>query len=76
MVERPRKDAGGAVFEAAKVADLGGGPAVAGFVYSVRIKGADRRRAQRRRTRLRSGKILDLANVFMIEWHASADIAG
>jgi hypothetical protein len=67
MIGRPRKDAGGPAFEAAKVADLGNGRAIADFVYSVRTKGADRRRARRRRTRLRSGKILDLANAFMIE---------
>ncbi len=69
MIHRPNKDADGPVFEAAKVADLGRGRAAADFAYSVRIiaKDADRRSAQRRRTRLRSGKILDLGNGFMIE---------
>ena len=67
MIERPTRDAGGPVFEAAKVDDLVSGRAIAGFVYSVRLKHADRRRVQRRRTRLRSGKILDLANGFVIE---------
>ena len=69
MIHRVHKDAGGPVFEAAKVADLGGGRIAADFAYSVRLvaKDADRRSARRRRTRLRSGKILDLGNAFMIE---------
>ncbi len=69
MIHRPNEDADGPVFEAAKVADLGGRRVAADFAYSVRIvsKSVDRRNARRRRTRLRSGKILDLCNAFMIE---------
>lgn len=69
MIHRPKDDIGGPVFEAARVADLGGAPAGADFAYSVRLvaKNADRRGARRRRTRLRSGKILDLGNGFVIE---------
>ncbi len=69
MTHRLHEESDGPVFEAAKVADLGRGRARADFAYSVRLvpKGADRRAARRRRTRLRSGKILDLDNGFMIE---------
>ena len=69
MIHRPKDDRNGPVFEAARVVDLGGGRAGADFAYSVRLvaKDADRRSARRRRTRLRSGKILDLGNGFMIE---------
>jgi hypothetical protein len=69
MIHRLNEDPGGLVFEAAQVVDLGGDCAVADFAYSVRVvaKGADRRSAHRRRTRLRSGKILDLCNAFMVE---------
>ena len=62
MIHRPKDDIGGPVFEAARVADLGGAPAGADFAYSVRLVGA-----RRRRTRLRSGKILNLGNGFVIE---------
>jgi hypothetical protein len=63
------KDASRLHFEAAKVADIGGAPVAAGFAYSVRVvaKSAERRTAHRRRTRLRSGKILDIHNEFLIE---------
>ena len=69
MIHRPKDELGGLVFEAVRVVDLGGGRAAADFAYSVRsaAQDADRRRARRRRTRLRSGKILDLGNGFMIE---------
>lgn len=62
-------DSAGRIFEAARVADLGEGSVMAGFAYSVRIlvKDADRRCAPRRRTRLRSGKLLNFNNGFLIE---------
>ena len=69
MIYQPKDDLGGPVFEAARVVDLGVGRAAADFAYSVRpaAQNADRRSARRRRTRLRSGKILDLGNGFIIE---------
>lgn len=69
MTDRAERKAAGVVFDAAKTTDLVGGRPAADFVYSVRIvdKGADRRSARRRRTRLRSGKILGLDNSFLIE---------
>jgi hypothetical protein len=69
MSHRLSEDADRLHFEATKVADLGGAPVAAGFAYSVRVveKAAERRTAHRRSTRLRSGKILDLHNEFLIE---------
>ncbi len=53
---------------ALKVADLGEAPIGQSFAYCVTFtKSADRRSAGRRRTRLRSGKLLDLHNAFLIE---------
>jgi hypothetical protein len=50
------------------VADLSPLKVASGFAYSVRvIDDAERRTEPRRRTRLRSGKILDLRNEFLIE---------
>jgi hypothetical protein len=62
---------GGPLFDAARVARLGDGAPSAGFAYSIRLvaKIADRRRERRRRTRLRSGKLLDLQNAFLGECH-------
>ena len=53
---------------ALKVADLSEALVAQSFAYCVTIaKSDDRRSAGRRRTRLRSGKLLDLHNVFLIE---------
>jgi hypothetical protein len=51
-----------------KVADLNEALVAQSFAYCLTItKCDDRRSAERRRTRLRSGKLLDLHNAFLIE---------
>ncbi|ACK49040.1 type IV pilus assembly PilZ [Methylocella silvestris BL2] len=64
----PREDdaASGPLFEAAQVTHLDDKPK-GDFAYCVRRNGSDRRGWPRRRTRLRSGKLLDQNNRFLIE---------
>ena len=59
----------GPVFDAAPLPGGLVSPDAPAFAYSVRLvdNGGDRRLARRSRTRLRSGKILDIANEFLIE---------
>lgn len=68
-----RSGAANLLFDAALAYDVGSGPGTADFVYSVRVivESGDRRSVRRRRTRLRSGKLLDLRNDFLIECQIS-----
>lgn len=70
MSHRSNEDAipRGSLVTALKVADLDEARVAQSFAYCVTIaKSDDRRSARRRRTRLRSGKLLDLHNAFLIE---------
>lgn len=55
--------------QARKVAVLVQGRVAEDFAYCIHdiVKSVERRSARRRRTRLRSGKILNLQNAFLIE---------